>query len=81
MEVLKHHNDIRLVKSSGKYSVQHLTGLLFWKKWKNISFGPYYPMRVGYSRFTNKEIAEDLYTECLPNGKFTDKYFHYKKGI
>jgi hypothetical protein len=80
MQVIEQTEKLRLIKSAGKYSVQGLSGFLFWKKWRNISFGPYYPQRCGYSRFKFKSIAYDLYKECV-NGDYSSFEFNWRYGI
>jgi hypothetical protein len=81
VDVLKQQGKVRLIKSADKYSVQALLGFLYWKRWESISFGPYYPMKHGYYQFLYKQIAEELFKECLPGGKFTKTAFHYRRGI
>jgi hypothetical protein len=80
-KIIKQSGNIRLIKSAGKYSVQARVGFLWWKKWKSISFGPWYPRHPGWTRFSFYEIAEDLYNKCLPGGEYTQKHLHWKRGI
>lgn len=79
--IIRQDGNLRFIRHAGKYSAQAYVGFLWWKKWKNISFGPFYPMKPGTSRFQFYEIAQQLYHECLPGGKFTEFGTHWRSGV
>lgn len=85
MEILKEENKVRLIKkiklpeNKITYEIHGQVGF-FDKRWKPICFGPYYPMRVGYTYFTQIDIAEGLFNDCA-TGEFSKKNLHWKNGI
>jgi hypothetical protein len=85
MRILKELNKVRLIEKlmlpENKiiYEIHGQVGI-FNKRWKPICFGAHYPMRVGYTYFTDFAIAEGLFNYCATS-KFSTKHFHWKNGI
>ena len=70
--IIEQTKKFRIIFNGIKYSIQGK----YWFKWRTITFGPYYPMKVGYRGFYSLEIAKDLYKK-LVDGIFKN----WKNGI
>lgn len=65
MKIIRDDKWIRLVLENDRYRVQYKS----WFRWKDVTFGPYSPYRVGLKEFQSKLIIEIEYEACLKNGK------------
>jgi len=65
MRILKQHKWLRLIQYKNKYYVQ----VKYFFKWRLVTFGPYYPMTVGLTKFSSLSILNVEYEKCLAKPK------------